>query len=95
MITKVSKEFIVEIQDYELEITVGDYLLKRRKMGIPSIGMTECFFCDTKIDKNENTRLVFIKNQSNKLICAKCYAEIKNGKNMSKKRQQENIEKGI
>lgn len=58
------------------EMTVGDTIVKREKVGLKTKGLDKCFCCRINFSSDYIPYLALIRNHSNEFICEACANEV-------------------
>lgn len=62
------------------EMSVGDTILKREKMGMKSKGFDKCFACKYKFKYEDIPYLGLVRGHSNAFICKECAEKLEKEK---------------
>ena len=58
------------------EMTVGNTISSREKMGMSTNGFNQCFVCKKAFDYNDYPYLALVKNHKNVFVCEECAKSI-------------------
>ena len=60
----------------EWDMTVGDTITKREKVGMKSKGLDKCFACKKNFEPSDYPYLALIRNHKNMFICEDCARKV-------------------
>lgn len=60
------------------EMSVGETIIKREKVGMKNKGLDKCFCCGINFSSNYIPYLALVRNHKNVFICEECANEVLN-----------------
>lgn len=73
-----SKTYEISPPAIKWEISVGDFIAKRKQMGLRTRGYDKCFVCGCVFENDFMPNLASVKTKGNMFVCDKCAKEINN-----------------